>query len=146
MTGKDEPPFKDWRNRITSMGPDWRSFPSAWWGRDDWAIAEARYQPLNETLPAPAPTRVLPAGFRLSPVSVHPRRRVSAQCGRSGPKRSAPFLMRRRKSCCRGAGIRLGTGLDTRQSSGRPPSARATHDGEQVGGPRLAKREGHPLV
>lgn len=67
MTGKDEPPFKDWRNRITSMGPDWRSFPSAWWGRDDWAIAEARYQPLNETLPAPAPTRVLPAGFRLFP-------------------------------------------------------------------------------
>jgi hypothetical protein len=50
---------------IETFGPDFAAFPSDCWGRRDWAMVEARYQPLGKTLPAPA--RALTAGFRLFP-------------------------------------------------------------------------------
>ena len=56
-----------WRDASRRSGTDLRLFPSDCWGRRDWAQAEARYQPLGKTLPAPAPAHALPAGFSLYP-------------------------------------------------------------------------------
>jgi hypothetical protein len=52
---------------IETFGEDFAAFPADCWGRRDWAQVEARYQSLGETLPAPAPARVLPTGFSLYP-------------------------------------------------------------------------------
>jgi hypothetical protein len=58
---------RDVRTGIETFGPDFREFPADCWGRRDWALVESRYLGLGKTLPAPAPARVLPAGFRLWP-------------------------------------------------------------------------------
>lgn len=52
---------------IRTFGEDFGLFPSDCWGRRDWALVEARYQPLGKTLPPPAPAHTLPAGFSLYP-------------------------------------------------------------------------------
>jgi len=49
------------------MGQDFGALPSAWWGWRDWAQAESRNKPLNQTLPPPPPDRSLPPGFTLFP-------------------------------------------------------------------------------
>ena len=51
---------------LVTFGPDFGRFPSDCWGRRDWELVEARYQPLGRTLPAAA-TVALPAGFSLYP-------------------------------------------------------------------------------
>jgi hypothetical protein len=56
----------DWAKSIETFGPDFAAFPSDCWGRQDWALVEARYQPLGKTL-TPAATIALPGGFRLFP-------------------------------------------------------------------------------
>ena len=48
-TGKDEPPFKDWRDRVATLGPDFADYPRAWWGSRDRAQAEARNRPMGQT-------------------------------------------------------------------------------------------------
>ena len=64
-SGKDEPPFKDWRDRVDTMGPGWESLPKEWWGSDDWKRAQATNRPMNLELPPAPADRVLPPGFTL---------------------------------------------------------------------------------
>ena len=52
---------------LVTFGPDFAAFPTDCWGFRDWELAEARYQPINKTLPPPAPARALPPGFSLYP-------------------------------------------------------------------------------
>jgi hypothetical protein len=57
----------DFRRGTVTFGPDFRAFPAEVWGRRDWELVESRYRGLGKTPLAPAPARVLPAGFRLFP-------------------------------------------------------------------------------
>jgi hypothetical protein len=61
---------KDWAQGITSFGPDFGRFPADHWGIKDWELVNNRYQPIGETLPAPA--SVLLPGFRLFPGQAAP--------------------------------------------------------------------------
>jgi len=54
------------RTGIETFGPDFGQFPSDCWGRRDWALVMARYQPLGKTLTPAVPARTL-QGFRLWP-------------------------------------------------------------------------------
>lgn len=64
---RHRPQRGDLSTGITSFGPDFAAFPSDCWGRRDWELVEGRYEPVGQTLPPPAPARVLPAGFSLYP-------------------------------------------------------------------------------
>lgn len=65
VTGKDEPP--PGIKIGGSVGEDWRTLPSAWWGPKDWERARMTNQPVGQSLPTPQPDRVLPSGFTLFP-------------------------------------------------------------------------------
>jgi hypothetical protein len=55
------------REMHKTLGPDFASHPSEWWGSEDWAAAATHNRPLNQTLPPPAPDRTIPPGFSLFP-------------------------------------------------------------------------------
>ena len=71
-SGKGEPPFKDWRDRVDTMGPGWESLPKEWWGSDDWKRAQATNRPMNlELLPGTGRTRAA--------AGLHPLRQAAGQ-------------------------------------------------------------------
>jgi hypothetical protein len=55
------------KNRVISLGSEWREWPAEFWGTKDWEMARATNQPMGQTLPTPPPYRSLPAGFTLFP-------------------------------------------------------------------------------